>query len=166
MRTTTVDTYCSFTGDAALHGTISVTISGLSLDSGNVHTLQLCAIGEADELAAASSVTILAGTATADITLESAALIAWIGARREVNAQLYLWDATDTVPAWNGQIKVRWAPAPTGYVVTSPDVTAITAAAASALVAAHSALDTGAHGAGADTLATDADIATHAAGRI
>jgi len=134
MRTTTVDAYCSYTGDSCLHGTISVTIAGLSLAPANVHTLQLCEMGNDDELAAAAAVAIsVGGDATADLILESAALTVAMGARNEINARLYLWDATDVVPAYNGRIKIRWAPAPTGYVVTTPGTTAITAAQASQL---------------------------------
>jgi hypothetical protein len=132
MRTTTVDTYCSYTADSVLHGTIALTISGLALTNANVHTLQLCQFGNDEELAAAASVAVAGGNATASLVLESAALISALGASPEINAQLYLWDATANLPAWNGHIKVRWGPLPTGYVVTTPGTTACTAAQATA----------------------------------
>lgn len=165
MRTTTVDTYCTITGDVCLHGTVSVAISGLSLTNANVHTLQLCEIGRDTELAAASSVAVAGGNATASLTLESAALISALGARKEINGQLYLWDATAVIPAWNGQIKVRWAPAPTGYVATTPGATAITAAAAAALITAHET-DDPAHAADVISVAATPTNYTAAAARV
>ena len=108
MRTTTVDTYCTITGDITLHGTISVAIAGLDLDDTHTHTLQLHQIGNSTELASAAAVTVAGGDASAEISLESAELIARMGACRDIDAQLYLWDATDAVLAWNGQIRIRW----------------------------------------------------------
>lgn len=142
-RTTTIDAYCSYTGDACLHGIIAVTITGLSLPETDTYTLQACRYGQYAELAATSAVSVSAlGVATASLTLESSALIAELGARKEVSAQLYLWNSAAVVPAWNGPLRIRWAPAPTGFVTSEPGETAATAAQ----LAAHAALTTTAHG--------------------
>lgn len=143
MQTHTVDSYASFTGEACLHGTIAVTITGLSLTPANVHTLQLCQIGNGTTLAAAGTVTVSAlGVATADLVLESTELTNAMGARHEINGQLYLYDADADIAAWNGQIKIRWAPTPTGYVVTTPGTTAATVPQVTAAVSAHNASGT------------------------
>jgi hypothetical protein len=136
MRTTVIGpSHCIITNDVCLHGTVSVAITGLTLTNANVHTLQLIQITKSTVLAAAASVTVAGGNASASLVLESAELIAAFGASKELGAQLYLWDATANICAWNDGIKIRWAPYPTGYVVTTPGVTAITAAQATALFA-------------------------------
>jgi len=145
-RTTTIDAYCTFTGDAVEHGTIAVTIAGLSLSAADSYTLQACSLVNADVLGATSTVTVAGGTATASLVLESTELTAAMGARREIAAQLYLWNATDNVVEWNGQFRIRWAPEPTGFVATTPGTTAIDAAALAAGIAAHAALTSGVHG--------------------
>jgi hypothetical protein len=112
MRTTAVDTYCTITGDLCLHGSVAVAFTGLGLTNANAHTLQMNEIGNATELAAAAAVAVAGGNATATLILETPALITAMGARTEMNAQLYLWDAVAGVCAWNGQVKIRWAKEP------------------------------------------------------
>src|SRR5574343_123873 len=156
-RTTTIDTYCSYTGDAVLHGTIAVTIAGLSLAPADTYTLQLCSLVNDDVLAATGTVSVSGGgTATASLVLESAELIAAIGARREIAAQLYLDNTTDVVTEWNGQIRVRWAPEPTGFVTSTPGVPG----ASLADLTAHAALTSSVHGitAAAATVLDDATV--------
>lgn len=109
-RSTTIDTYCSYVGDACLGGKITVTIAGLALTDASVHTLTVYQLANAAKVGEASSVTVSSGTATATVSFDDADMETALGARKEISCQMYLWDTTAGVVAWNGPIKVRWAP--------------------------------------------------------
>lgn len=109
MRTTTIDAYGSYAGDATAGGTIAVTVAGLALDGTHTHHLALYQMGNETPLAEAPSVTVAGGTAAASLLLESAALTAAMGTQRELAAELYLWDMTAAVVAWHGPVAVAWA---------------------------------------------------------
>ena len=111
-RTTTIDTYCSYVGDACLGGTIAVTIASLTLTDGHTFTLTVYQTANSARVGAAASVTCTSGTVTASVSLDDTDMEAALGARKEIPCQMYLWDTTSNVMAWNGPLRVRWAPEP------------------------------------------------------
>jgi hypothetical protein len=109
MLTTAIDSYCTVTGDATLHGTIAVAIAGLGLTPGNAHTLSLCEIGNDANLAEAAGVAVSAGgDATASLALTKPELETAMRAGKERDLYLYLWDVTAGIVAWHGPLRVTW----------------------------------------------------------
>jgi len=106
-RTTTVDSYVTYSGDMAKGGTVTVTATGLSLDPTHTHELILSIPGNTDRLAYCTPTVAGGGTGTATLHLSSAELTAAMGARHELEAWLYWWDITSFVCQWSGQVAIR-----------------------------------------------------------